>query len=48
VAEDTIKETYSTGEKSVLKITVKPWEEKRGLILLVTKYKKPKIKKKLN
>ena len=48
VAEDTIKEIYSPGEKSVLEIMVKPWEEKRGLILLVKKYKKPKIKKRLN
>jgi hypothetical protein len=48
VAGDVIKETYSPGEKSALEITVKPWEEKRGLVLLVTKYKKPKIKRKLN
>jgi hypothetical protein len=48
VSGDEIKDTYSPGEKSALEITVKPWEEKKGLVLLVTRYEKPKIKKKLN
>lgn len=48
VAEDSIRETYSPVEKSMLKIRVKPWEERRGMILLVKKYKKTKIRKKLD
>ena len=45
VEDKNIKEKYVKTEKSTLEISIYPLEEKKGLILLLKKYKKPKIKK---
>lgn len=40
-----IREKYTGVEKSSMEVTIKPWEEVRGIILLVREYKKTRIKK---
>jgi hypothetical protein len=45
VDDEGIKEKYTGIEKSSMQVTIKPWEEARGLILLVRQYKKTRIKK---
>ena len=45
VDEVDIQRVYSHTGRSILEVTVEPWEEKTGLELLVKKYKKPRKKK---
>jgi hypothetical protein len=45
VNEGNIERKYSPVERSTLEVTVKPWEEKKDLVLLVKKYKKTRVKK---
>lgn len=40
-----IKGKYRIGKKSSIKIDLKPGEEKVGIVLMLNKYKKPKVKK---
>jgi hypothetical protein len=48
VDEENVFEKYNGIEKSALEVTVKPWEEKKGLLILLNEYKKDRVKKVLD
>ena len=45
IDSESIKEVYRKGKKSFIEVELKPGEERRGIVLLLNKYKKPKKKK---
>jgi hypothetical protein len=45
VDEESIYEKYNGTDKATIQVTVKPWEEKKDLLLLLNEYKKTRVKK---
>jgi len=45
VDEESIYEKYNGIDKAFIQVTVKPWEEKKDLLLLLNEYKKTRVKK---
>lgn len=48
VDEESIYEKYNGIDKASVEVTVKPWEEKKDLLLLLSEYKKSRVKKVLD
>ncbi len=48
VDEESINEKYNGIDKATIGVTVKPWEEKKDLLLLLNVYKKGRVKKTLD
>lgn len=48
VDEESVYEKYNGIDKATVKVTVKPWEEKKDLLLLLNEYKKSRVKKVLD
>ncbi|MDQ1352547.1 MAG: hypothetical protein QG657_2853 [Acidobacteriota bacterium] len=46
--EESIYEKYNGIDKATVEVTVKPWEEKKDLLLLLSVYKKSRVKKVLD
>ncbi|RPJ57937.1 MAG: hypothetical protein EHM12_08625, partial [Dehalococcoidia bacterium] len=45
VDEESVDEKYNVTDKGAMQVTVKPWEEKKDLLLLLNEYKKNRVKK---
>jgi len=45
VDEESIYEKYNGIDKATIQVAVKPWEEKKDLLLLLNEYKKSRVKK---
>lgn len=48
VDEESVYEKYNGIDKAAVEVTVKPWEEKKDLLLLLNVYKKSRVKKVLD
>ena len=48
VDKESVFEKYNGLDKAALHVTVNPWEEKKGLIILLNEYKKNRVKKVLD
>lgn len=48
VDEESVYEKYNGLDKATVEVTVKPWEEKKDLLLLLNVYKKSRVKKVLD
>lgn len=45
VDEESVDEKYNVTDKGAIQVAVKPWEEKKDLLLLLNEYKKNRVKK---